>query len=470
MTEPVLPDAPTVLRSRRVALPGGVRPAEVRVSGGRIAAVTELGPAAPAPGPGVVGPGVVDPGVVDPGVVDLGDLALLPGAVDTHVHINEPGRTGWEGFATATAAAAAGGTTTVIDMPLNSIPATVTIEALAAKRAAASGQLHVDVGCWGGIISASPGALADLDALHDAGVFGFKVFLSPSGVAEFPHLSLDALALAAARAAARDATIVVHAESPAVLETAPEPVGRSFRAYLASRPARAETDAVAALAALSAATNARLHVLHLSAADALDTVLTARADGLPFSVETCPHYLTFRAEDVPDGATAFKCAPPIRGDANRDRLWDGLADGLFAGVVTDHSPSAPEIKAIDTGDFAAAWGGIASIQLGLSATWTGARARGFTLDDVVRWVATGPADLVGLRHKGRIAVGADADLVVFDPESSWTVDPSRLAHRHPVTPYAGMKLDGVVRATYLRGERADGARPPRGEILLRGQR
>ncbi|WP_322751872.1 MULTISPECIES: allantoinase AllB [unclassified Frankia] len=444
------PERPEILRSTRVVTPDGVRPAAVHIAGGRITAVTP--PAAVAAGPRVT---------------ELGDLALLPGVVDTHVHVNEPGRTEWEGFATATRAAAAGGVTTIVDMPLNAIPPTTSVAALAAKRAAAAGQIAVDVGFWGGIIGADIGDLAQLAALHDDGVFGFKAFLAPSGVAEFPHVPMEVLAVAVDRAARLGALTVVHAESPSVLAAAPPVAGRTFASWLASRPPAAETEAVAGLAALSAATGARLHVLHLSAAGALDDVLTARDAGIALTVETCPHYLTFTADEVPDGATLYKCAPPIRGERNRDSLWQGLAEGLFAGVVTDHSPATPARKALDSGDFAQAWGGIASVQLGLAAVWTQARCRGHDLAELARWMCTGPADLVGLGRKGRIAPGADADLAVIDPDGSFVVDPAKLAHRHPLTPYAGRTLYGVVRATYLRGERVDGDRPPRGQLLSR---
>jgi allantoinase len=445
-----LPERLEVVRSSRAVLPDGMRPAAVHVAGGRVVAVTP--------------PDDVPAGAA---VTDLGQLALMPGAVDSHVHVNEPGRTEWEGFATATRAAAAGGVTTIVDMPLNAIPPTTSLAALAEKRAAAAGNVAVDVGFWGGIVGADARRTADLAELHDAGVFGFKAFLAPSGVAEFPHVSMDVLAAAARHTARLGALTVVHAESAAVLASAAEAAGRAFANYLASRPAAAETEAVAGLAALAASSGARLHVLHLAAAAALDDIASARDEGVPLTAETCPHYLTFTAEEVPDGATEFKCAPPIREAANRDRLWEGLAAGLFAGVVTDHSPSTPGLKALDSGDFGAAWGGIASLQLGIAATWTAARARGFGLVDLVRWTCSGPAELVGLAAKGRIAPGADADLVVFDPEASFLVDPAALEHRHPITPYAGRRLYGVVRATYLRGERVDGRRAPRGRLLAR---
>ncbi|WP_239377338.1 allantoinase AllB [Frankia sp. Cj5] len=447
---PEFPERPEILCSSRVVTPDGVGPAAVHLAGGRITAVTR--------------PEAVR---ARPGVTDLGDLALLPGAVDTHVHVNEPGRTEWEGFASATRAAAAGGVTTIVDMPLNAIPPTTSVAALAVKRAAAAGRIAVDVGFWGGIVGADVRDRTEIAALHDAGVFGFKAFLAPSGVAEFPHVPMEILAVAVARAARLDALTVVHAESPSVLAVAPPVAGRAFASWLASRPPAAETEAVAGLAALSAASGARLHVLHLSAAAALDDVLAARDAGLALTAETCPHYLAFTAEEIPDGATLYKCAPPIRGERNREALWQGLAAGLFAGVVTDHSPATPQRRAITSGDFAQAWGGIASVQLGLAAVWTQARRRGHDLADLARWMCTGPADLVGLGHKGRIVPGADADLVVIDPDRSFVVDPAKLAHRHPLTPYAGRTLHGVVRATYLRGERADGDRPPRGRLLSR---
>jgi allantoinase len=414
------------LRSRQVYLPDGPRGATVTVDDGRIVAVGDYTAA-------VEGP-----------VTDLQGLALLPGLVDTHVHVNEPGRTEWEGFATATRAAAAGGVTTIVDMPLNSLPPTTTVAALREKQAAARGQCFVDVGFWGGAI---PGNAAELRPLHDAGVFGFKSFLVDSGVPEFPPL--DRAGLAAACTAV-DALFIVHAEDPARLHAARP--SRVYADFLASRPPAAEVSAVDAALGVARETGRRVHILHLSAADALPSLRAARAEGLRVTAETCPHYLTLDAHAVPDGATEFKCCPPIRDPANQDRLWGGLADGTIALVVSDHSPSTPDLKRRDTGDFAAAWGGIASLQLGLPAVWTAARERGFTLADVVRWMSAAPADLVGLRQKGRIAPGADADLVAFDPTATFVVDPAALRHRHPVTPYAARELTGAVRTTWLRGE------------------
>jgi allantoinase len=439
-----------VFRARTALLPEGPRAADVVVREGRIAAVLPYGS----------GEGEV---------ADLGGDVLLPGLVDTHVHVNEPGRTRWEGFATATRAAAAGGVTTLVDMPLNSVPPTTTLDGLEAKRKAADGQTWVDVGFWGGAV---PGNLADLEPLHRAGVFGFKGFLSPSGVDEFPHLPQPELEAALAEIARLDALAIIHAEEPAVLDAAPLRPGPHYRDFLASRPDGAETAAVARLLETARRTGARVHVLHVSSAAVLPLLRRAREAGLRVTAETCPHYLTLAAERVPDGDTAYKCCPPIRDDANRELLWQALAAGEFAAVVSDHSPATPELKLLPrdggSGDFAAAWGGIASLQLGLPAVWTEARRRGHALADVVRWMASGPAELVGLGGvKGAIAPGLDADLVAFDPGAEFTVRAEELHHRNPVTPYAGRRLTGVVRATWLRGVRVDPSGEPTGRQLLR---
>ncbi|HWM04929.1 MAG TPA: allantoinase AllB [Actinophytocola sp.] len=399
-----------------------------------------------------------------PRVVELAeDEVLLPGLVDTHVHVNDPGRAEWEGFATATRAAAAGGVTTLVDMPLNSIPPTTTLAALAQKRATARDQVHVDVGFWGGAV---PDNLGDLVALHEAGVFGFKCFLLHSGVDEFGHLSRGELAAALRLLHGIGALMIVHAEDPGVIADAPPAAGRRYADFLASRPRVAEDTAIDTVIELARAADARVHVLHLSSSDALPAVAAARRAGVRLTAETCPHYLTLRAEDVPDGATQFKCCPPIREAANQDLLWKALSDGTIDCVVSDHSPSTADLKRLDTGDFGAAWGGIAGLQLGLPAMWTAARERGVPLESVVGWMSAAPADLVGLRRKGRIEVGHDADLCVFAPAESFTVDAARLHHRNPVTAYHGRTLTGVVRSTWLRGRRVSDE--PRGRLLVRG--
>jgi allantoinase len=393
------------------------------------------------------------------------DAVLLPGLVDTHVHVNEPGRTEWEGFETATRAALAGGVTTIVDMPLNSIPPTTTVEALRLKRKAAEGAVYVDTGFWGGAI---PGNLADLRGLHDAGVFGFKCFLLHSGVDEFPHLTPGELAEVLRLLHSCGALLIVHAEDSDAIDHAPGAAGELYRDFLASRPRGAENLAIARVIELARWTRARVHILHLSSSDALPMIESARRDGVAVTVETCPHYLSFSAEQVPDGATQFKCCPPIREAANRELLWEGLRRGAIDCVVSDHSPCTPELKRFDTGDFGVAWGGIASLQLGLPAVWTQARQRGFTLVDVVRWMAERPAALAGMTRKGRIAVGHDADFAVFAPDDAAVVDVARLHHKHPITPYAGRPLAGVVHATWLRGNEIDVAGEPRGVLLSRG--
>jgi allantoinase len=444
-----------VLRSRRAVMSDGERPAAVCVAAGRIAAILPYDAAADCAQER-----------------RLGDLALLPGLVDTHVHVNEPGRTEWEGFASATRAAALGGVTTLIDMPLNSIPPTTNVAALAEKRAAAAGRCWVDVGFWGGAV---PDNRNDLAALHEAGVFGFKCFLADSGVPEFPALDTAQLEEAARRVAGLGATLIVHAENQDVLDrhgfdardAGARPAGpvTDFGSFLASRPDAAESAGVAQALAAAARSGARVHILHLSSVAPLDLIRAARAGGVEVTAETCPHYLVFTAEDVPDGATEYKCCPPIRSAANREQLWAALDAGLIDFVVSDHSPCTADLKHRETGDFGAAWGGIASVQLGLPAVWTGARSRGHTLSWVTELMARRTADFAGLPHKGRIAVGCDADLVVFDPEARFTVDAAALAHRNPVTPYHGRTLTGVVQETYLRGERV--GRSPRGRLLSR---
>jgi len=418
-----------VVRSRRTVLPEGTRPAAVAVSGPTIAAIADYAGS-----------------LEGASEVDLGDLALLPGLVDTHVHVNEPGRTEWEGFATATRAAAAGGVTTICDMPLNSLPPTVSVAALADKRAAAAGKCRVDVAFWGGAV---PGNANALRPLHQAGVTGFKCFLIDSGVPEFPPLEAADLRSVLGSLAAMDALLIVHAEDAAEVKAMGSPSGGDYGSFVASRPPVAERRAIEKVIRAAAATGARAHIVHLSAAECVAMIAGAQGAGIRLTAETCPHYLYFAAEQVPDGATEFKCCPPIRDAANREALWRGLEAGVIDCVVSDHSPCPPELKA--PGDFGAAWGGIASLQLGLSAVWTVARRRGRTLDDVARWMAAAPARLAGLSAKGSLAVRGDADLVAFDPDETYVVEAARLLHRHPVTPYAGRTLTGRVRQTWLRG-------------------
>ena len=376
------------------------------------------------------------------------DVVLIPGLVDTHVHINEPGRTEWEGFESATAAAAAAGVTTIVDMPLNSLPPTLTAGALAVKRKAARGRCHVDVGFWGGAV---PTNLTELPELFAAGVFGVKCFLQDSGVPEFPPLSTAELRQAMEIIAGLDGLLLVHAEDPGVLHVSPTPQGRSYTAFVDSRPDTAEAAAIATVIEASAATGCRAHIVHLSSAAGAALVRQAKADGVRITAETCPHYLTLAAETIPDGAPQYKCCPPIRGGADQDALWAALADGTIDIIVTDHSPSTPALKLLDVGDLGLAWGGIASLQFGFAAVLAEADRRGVALPQVLRWMASGPADLAGLTWKGRIAVGADADLVALADGETFTVTADSIRHRHPVTPYLGRELRGVVRTRWLRG-------------------
>ena len=390
------------------------------------------------------------------------DEVLIPGVVDSHVHVNEPGRTEWEGFSSATAAAAAGGVTTIIDMPLNSIPPTVTPQALAVKRAAAEGACSVDVGFWGGVV---PGNLGRLAALHAAGVFGFKAFLAPSGVPEFEHLSTAQLDLAAAEIAAFDGLLIVHAEDPAVLAHAEAHAAPGdYAGFLASRPEAAEIAAIEHVIAAVRRTGVRAHILHLSSARALPVLAAAKAEGLAITVETCPHYLSFAQAEIPAGATQFKCCPPIRSSANRELLWQGLVEGVIDVIASDHSPATAALKFAGDGHFAQAWGGIAGLQVALPAVWTAASARGLPLDSVLRWMCQGTADLVGLGDRGRIEPGRRADLVAFAPHAPLRVSAAELLHRNPVSAFDGAELTGAVRRTWLAGEPAAAAR---GRLLSR---
>jgi allantoinase len=429
--------ASLVVRSERVALPDGVSPATVLVRDGRIVGI---GSFADRPA-----------GVLE---LDAGTDVVLPGLVDTHVHINDPGRADWEGFDHATRAAAAGGVTTLVDMPLNSIPATTSVQGLEAKRHTAENRCHVDVGFWGGIV---PGNAGELEPLARAGVCGFKCFLCPSGVDEFAYVREQDLREALPILARLGVPLLAHAELPELLDDPARSTDgacrdpRRYSTWLESRPPASELAAIELLVRLAREFSARVHIVHLACADALPVLQAARATGAAVTVETCPHYLTFAAEEIGDGATAFKCAPPIRSGAHREALWEGLSQGVIDLVATDHSPAPPALKRLVEGDFVRAWGGIASLQIGLAAVWTGARTRGASIESVARWLASAPARLAGLgATKGTIAVGKDADLVIWDPDGETTVDPAALYHRHPVTPYAG-RLHSRVLTTILRG-------------------
>jgi allantoinase len=448
-----------VLRSTRMLLPEGERPAALQIENGVITRVATHRSEDP----------------TGASIFDAGDLVVSPGLVDTHVHVNEPGRTAWEGFDTATRAAAAGGVTTIVDMPLNSVPATTDVAALCAKREAARAQCHVDVAFWGGVV---PGNAGELDALVDAGVRGFKCFLVPSGVDEFPAVTEADLREALPILARRKRPLLVHAELPEYLATPTQatlrrdadPSGSASRSgqahateyatYLATRPPRAEVEAIGLMVRLAAEFNARVHIVHVSSAEGVAAIAAARSALVPITAETCPHYLSFTAGDIADGATEFKCAPPIRAAADRDALWQGLIDGTLDLIATDHSPAPPALKRPGgTGDFMAAWGGIASLELSLAAVWSRLRASPGAADaalraQLARWLSEAPAALAGLEaRKGRIAPGFDADLVVWDPDADVVVDPSRLQQRHKLTPYTGRRLKGRVETTFVGGER-----------------
>jgi allantoinase len=428
--------------SRRVATPDGIRPAAIVLLNERIAGIV---PAKQVP--------------ADAEVHDFGDSVILPGLVDSHLHINDPGRAEWEGFETATRAAAAGGYTTLVDMPLNCLPPTATVAAFAAKRQAAAGRCWVDWLAWGGVVSDNQ---AEIEALAAAGVPGFKCFLIHPGIDGFTMVTEAELRAALPHVARTGLPLLVHAELPGPIDEATRRLQnnknedvdwRRYSTYLQSRPEEAELAAIRLLLPLCRQYNFRLHIVHLSASSALAELRAARAEGLPVSVETCPHYLHFCAEEIPDGATLCKCAPPIRSRENRERLWQGLKDGVIDLVVTDHSPCPPAMKRLDDGSFKTAWGGIASLSLALPLMWTEASQRGFTLTDLTRWMAEAPARLAGCSaRKGRIAEGFDADFVIFEPEAEFVVTEDRLYYRYPVSPYLGNKLRGVVKATYLRGQ------------------
>lgn len=409
-------------------------------------------------------------------VEDAGDLIVMPGVVDTHVHINEPSRTEWEGFTTATRAAAAGGVTTLIEMPLNSIPATTSAFAYREKLAATAGKLWVDTGFWGGVV---PGNAKELHALWQEGVFGFKCFLVPSGVDEFPQVSAADLRATLPCLAEFGAPLLVHAEDPREIEKAARATANAapnrYSTWLASRPRGAEDEAIASMIVLAREFRARVHIVHVSSSGALESIRAAKSAGIALTAETCPHYLAFAAEEIPDGATEFKCAPPIRERENSGKLWSALEDGTLDFIASDHSPCPPEMKHKDTGDFFAAWGGIASLELALPAVWTSARERGYAVERLAAWMCEGPARLAGLeKRKGRIAAGYEADFVIWDAQAKFRVEARRMQQRHKLTPYDGRELYGVVAATYLRGRKIHergtgpiGVAGPAGQLLNR---
>ena len=425
-----------VIRAKRAVFPDGIRPAVVVVDDERITALLEDGAAVEA----------------QEEIVVPDDQVLMPGLVDSHVHVNEPGRTPWEGYESATRAGLAGGITTILDMPLNSSPPTTTVANLEAKEEAAQGKLSVDVGFWGGAV---PGNIDQMAPLWDKGVFGFKCFTAHSGIDEYGYLGYEGVKEVLAELAELDAVLIVHAEDSRILAEAPQDITDQYATFLASRPRAAENTAIEQVLAAARETGARVHILHLSSSEALPAIRAAKQEGVKVTVETCPHYLTFASELIPDGATEYKCCPPLRENDNRKALWEGLKDGTIDHIASDHSPCTVDLKVKDTGDFGKAWGGVASVQLGLPAVWTAGEEFGIELSDIARWLAANPCASFRVSGKGSIAVGNDADFAVVAPEETFVVDVEDLEHKNKISPYQGRTLRGVVKRTVLRGRTVD---------------
>jgi allantoinase len=446
-----MPVPDLIIRGPKVVLPDTIAPRSIHIRDGKIVAVSDYDQ------------------IAENCEVIEADSVIMPGLVDTHVHVNSPGRTEWEGFKTATTAAAAGGVTTLIDMPLNSIPPTTTLAGFKTKLETARNNCFIDVGFWGGVV---PGNTSELAQMFEAGVVGFKCFLVPSGVDEFPHVTEENLREAMPELTRLGALLIVHAELPGPIKSAGVPA-ENYKTFLASRPRAAENEAIELMIRLSREFDTRVHIVHLSSADAVPVLRAAQAEGVKITAETCPHYLHFAAEEIVDGATEFKCCPPIRERDNREELWAGVADGTIELIVSDHSPCPGEMKLRESGDFMKAWGGIASLQLRLPVIWTEARRRGFSLLDVSKWLCLNPAAQVSLQsRKGSIAVGNDADLVIWKPDQEFVVDAHALHHRHKITPYDGETLSGLVQKTFLRGKKiyddGDFRELPNGRLLLKG--
>ena len=385
----------------------------------------------------------------DERLIDVLDKVVMPGVIDPHVHINEPGRTEWEGFDTATKAALAGGITTLVDMPLNASPVTTTLKAFEEKLTAAKKYLHTNCGFWGGVI---PGNENEIEPLIDKGVLGFKAFLTHSGIDEFPNVTEHDLRKVMPIIAKHNLPLLVHCELTSPLSEG-KATGVRYQNYLNSRPRKWEDDAIALMIRLCEEYNCRTHIVHLSSSNSIEQIAKAKQKGLPLTVETGQHYLYFNAEEIKDGQTQFKCAPPIREKENNEKLWRALKDGIIDFVATDHSPATPNLKELQSGDFMKAWGGIASLQFALPVLWTAAKEKMCSLNEIAKWLSENPAKLIGKQNsKGKIAKGYDADLIVFDEKKTFTVTEDIIKHKHKITPYLNEKLFGVVEQTYLSGE------------------